>query len=126
MYGFAKRRGANLSYYMHPLFRRDQPHLIGQIQRKVEKKQPKKMRCSTVSIEEKLPAEQQVAKYNQLLLIEQIANLRIIEEDTSPLLRDSLSQAIRQYVLTQETVLKRVAGAGDGPHTADSFRSEQQ
>lgn len=80
MYGFSKKRGKSNNYYYHPCFLRKQPELISQIQRRVENKQPKMFKASTVSIEEGVPEPQHAGllKINRLLLLEQVANLQLI------------------------------------------------
>ena len=84
MYGFSKKRSKNLNYYHHPLFLKGKPHLIPEIQRKVEHKTTKEHRASTASIEANLPEKSpgsSLLQMNYFLLIEQAANLQMVLND---------------------------------------------
>lgn len=114
MYGFSKKRGRANNYYYHPFFLRSQPHLIAKITRRVENKAPKSQKTSTVSIEEHLPqptTHTPLLKINQVLLLEQCANLQLIlNEVADEGLRENLSQAVKGYLMSQNTLLQKLGG----------------
>lgn len=113
MYGFSKKRGRSNNYYYHPCFVRKQPHLITQITRRVENKTPKPLKASTVSIEDQIaePPSHPFLKINQVLFLEQCANLQLIlNEVEDDRLREGLSAAMKKYLENQNRLLQRVGG----------------
>jgi hypothetical protein len=93
--------------------------MINQIQRRVEHKGQKQNRNSVGDIDEQEIKEEteekeQLLKINNLFLLEQITNLKIILQETNNQeLKDRLAQAMQEYATAQSTLLVRLAGEKD-------------
>jgi hypothetical protein len=113
MYGFSKKRGRHCNFYHHPCFLRRQPELISHIQRRVENKTPKAQKQSTASIDDQLPHHAlPLLRMNQLLLLEQCANLQIILDETAQdRLKEDFSSVVGKYLEAQNKLLQRCSGA---------------